>query len=138
MTREAGRISVFLAVAITGLLAVLGAAVDATGQLRTLLRADNLAAEAARAAGQAVDVDAVAGTGQHQLDRDQAIRYAAEYLAAAGHDQPGSDWTVEPSPDGTAVEITVQLTYQPRILGLFGRPPTRVTGTATAVLVSQP
>lgn len=136
--RDAGRVSVFLAVAVTGLLAVLGAAVDATGQLRTLLRADNLAAEAARAAGQAVDVAAVARSGSYRIDPDRAVRYARDYLVAAGHDLPGSAWSVRLTDDRTAVQITVQLTYQHRILGRFGVPDAAVTGTATAVLVTGP
>jgi hypothetical protein len=135
---DAGRISVFVAIAITGLLAVFGAAVDATGQLRALLRADTLAAEAARAAGQAVDLAAVAETGQHRVDPDLAASYASRYLAAAGHDLPGSTWTVQLNPAGTAVDITVQLTYRHRILGRFGVPDAQVTGTATAILVTGP
>lgn len=133
---DAGRVSVFIAVAITGLLAIFGAAVDATGQLRTLLRADNLAAEAARAAGQAIDVDAVAESGVHRVDPDLAAQYASDYLAQAGHDLPGSAWSVQLDETGTAVDITVQLTYEHRILGLFGVPDAQVTGAATAVLVT--
>jgi len=135
---DAGRVSVFIAVAITGLLAIFGAAVDATGQLRTLLRADNLAAEAARAAGQAIDVDAVAESGVHRVDPDLAVRYASDYLEQAGHDLPGSAWTVQLDDTGTAVDITVQLTYEHRILGLFGVPDAQVTGAATAVLITGP
>jgi hypothetical protein len=135
---DAGRVSVFMAVAITGLVAIFGAAVDATGQLRTLLRADNLAAEAARAAGQAIDIDAVAEAGEHRVSEQRAIQYANQYLTEAGHDLPDSAWSVQPSPDGTAVEITVRLTYQHRILGLFGIPDPQVTGTSTATLVTGP
>jgi hypothetical protein len=133
--RDAGRVSVFMAVAVTGLVAVLGVAVDATGQLRTLLRADNLAAEAARAAGQAVDVDVVAESGQHRVDPDQAVAYASEYLATAAHDHASQ---VAVNGDGTAVDITVELTYQHRILGLFGMPDAVVTGRSTAILVTGP
>ncbi|MPZ27665.1 MAG: hypothetical protein GEV12_14960 [Micromonosporaceae bacterium] len=133
---DAGRVSVFIAVAIIGVVAAFGAAVDATGQLRTLMRADNIAAEAARAAGQGIDIDAVAEGGQHRVSQARAAQYASEYLATAGHDLPGSAWSVAPSSDGTAVDITVQLTYELRILGMFGVPDPRVTGTSTAVLVT--
>lgn len=135
---DAGRISAFIAVAIAGLIAVLGVAVDATGQLRSLLRAENIAAEAARAAGQAVDVDVVAEAGQHRVNQAQAVQYANEYLATAGHDLPGSAWDVELTGDGTAVDITVELTYEHKILGLFGLPDPTVTGHATATLVTGP
>lgn len=136
--RDAGRVSVFIAIAVIGVAAAFGAAVDATGQLRTLMRADNVAAEAARAAGQGIDVDTVAEGGRHQVSQARAIQYANEYLAAAGHDLPGSVWTVNPGPDGTTVDITVQLTYELRILGMFGVPDPKLTGRSTAVLVTGP
>lgn len=44
---DAGRVSIFLAVALIGVLAIIGMAFDGAGQLRTLQRAENLAAEAA-------------------------------------------------------------------------------------------
>jgi hypothetical protein len=136
---DAGRVSVFLAVVITGLLLVFGVAVDGTGQLRTLLRAENIAAEASRAAGQAIDTDLVALTGEHRVDPELAVQYASEYLATAGHDIPNGDWSVELNAAGTEVDITVVLTYDRRIVDLFGFTGTvRVTGTATAVLVSDP
>lgn len=134
--RDAGRVSVFIAVAVIGLIAVFGAAVDATGQLRTLMRANNIAAEAARAAGQGVDIDAVAEGGGHRVSQARAVQYANEYLAAAGHDLPGGSWNVSPDDTGTTVDIVVQLTYEHRILGMFGVPDAQVTGTSTAVLVT--
>ena len=51
--RDAGRVSLFLAVSMLGILAIIGMSFDGAGQLRALQRADNLAAEAARAGGQA-------------------------------------------------------------------------------------
>lgn len=134
--QDAGRVSVFMAVAVIGLIAVFGAAVDATGQLRTLMRANNIAAEAARAAGQGIDIDAVAEGGQHRVSQARAVQYASQYLAAAGHDLPGSAWSVSPDESGTSVDITVRLTYEHRILGMFGVPDPQVTGTSTAVLVT--
>jgi hypothetical protein len=128
-----------MAVIITGLLLVFGVAVDGTGQLRTLVRAENIAAEAARAAGQAIDTDLVAQTGEHRVSQAKAVQFASEYLATAGHDIPNSDWNVQLSADGTEVDITVVLTYDRRIVDLFGFAGTvPVTGTATAVLVRGP
>lgn len=135
--RDAGRVSVFMAVIITGLLMVFGVAVDGTGQLRTLMRAENIAAEAARAAGQAIDTDVVAAVGEHRLSAAKAAQYASEYLATAGHDIPDSAWSVQPNAAGTAVDIVVTLPYDRRIVDLFGFNDTvPVTGTATAVLVT--
>lgn len=135
---DAGRVSVFIAIAVIGVAAAFGAAVDATGQLRTLMRADNIAAEAARAAGQGIDINAVAEGGQHRVSQERARQYASEYLTVAEQDQPGTVWVVEPGPTDTTVEITVQLTYELRILGMFGVPDPKVTGRSTAVLVTGP
>lgn len=136
MNRDAGRVSVFMAIAVIGLVAVFGAAVDATGQLRTLMRANNIAAEAARAAGQGIDVDTVAEGGGHRVSQARAVQYANEYLATAGHDLPGGSWSVTPDETGTAVDIIVRLTYEHRILGMFGVPDAQVTAASTAVLVT--
>jgi hypothetical protein len=137
--RDAGRVSTFMAVVITGLLLIFGVAVDGTGQLRTLMRAENIAAEAARAAGQAIDTDLVAEVGEHRVSQTKAVQYASEYLATAGHDIPNSNWSVQLNADGTAVDITVVLVYDRRIVDLFGFPGTvPVEGTATAILVTGP
>ena len=137
LEHDAGRVSVFLVIIFTGLLMVLGVTVDATGQLRTLMRADNLAAEAARAAGQAIDVDLVAETGQHRVDPALAMEYARRYLNAAGHNEPGMSYDITLI-DDTTVAIEVELPYRNRVLGMFGRSDVQVTGTAVAVLVSGP
>lgn len=135
---ESGRVSVFLAIALTGLLAIIGVTVDAAGQLRTLLHADNLAAEAARAAGQAVDTGQVRRGDELAVVHAQAVDYAARYLAAAGRDLPGGDWSVRPGATPGTVEIEVRLTYRTVILRLFGIPEREVTANATAVLVTDP
>lgn len=61
---EQGRVSIFLAIAVTGLLFITGVAHDVSVQIRTALQAELVAAEAARAAGQAVNPDRVAETGR--------------------------------------------------------------------------
>lgn len=135
---DAGRVSVFLAIAFTGLLIIIGVAVDASGQLRTLLRAENIAAEGARAAGQAVDHGQVISGGTATADPDQAAQAAAEYVnaAAAAVGQTVQPVPVVVSPDGTQVQITVILTYQTQILWMVGITERQVTATSTATLVS--
>ena len=135
---DTGRVSVFLAIVVAGMLAIIGVAVDASGQLRTLMRADNLAAEAARAAGQAVDTTAVLqGTDELSVVHEQAVDNAARYLGEGGHDLPEHTWTVTPGSGGT-VDIEVTLVYQTRILQLFGITERELTAEATAVLVTEP
>jgi hypothetical protein len=136
---DGGRVSVFLAIAFTGLLAIIGVAVDGSGQLRTLMRADNLAAEAARAAGQAVDTTALMrGDGAPSVLPDRAADHAARYLAEIGHDLPDHSWSVVPGAIPGTVDIQVRLVYHPRVLGLFGLTGREVTAEATAVLVTGP
>lgn len=136
---DRGRVSAFMAVAITGLIMVFGVAVDGAGHLRTLMRAENIAAEAARAAGQAIDTDLVAAEGVHPINQAKAVQYANEYLAEAGHGNPDLVSDVTLNDAGTEVQIDVQLRYDRRIVDLFGLAGTvTVTGSATAVLVTGP
>jgi hypothetical protein len=136
---DRGRVSAFMAVAITGLIMVFGVAVDGAGHLRTLMRAENIAAEAARAAGQAIDTDLVAAQGVHPINQAKAVQFANEYLAEAGHDNPDIVSNVALNDAGTEVQIVVQMQYDRRIVDLFGLAGTvTVTGTATAILVTEP
>ncbi len=135
---DPGRISVFLAITFTGLLMVVGVIVDAAGQLRTLLRAENIAAEAARAAGQAVDHAQVASGGPVTVDPVAASHAASSYVAeaAAAVGQPTAPTHVSVSPDGTQIQITVTLTYRTQVLWLIGMTERHVTASSAATLVS--
>ncbi|MBQ1050907.1 hypothetical protein KBX50_20835 [Micromonospora sp. C51] len=128
---DAGRVSIFLAVAMIGVLAIIGMAFDGAGQLRTLQRAENLAAEAARAGGQAIDRATAIEGGPKRINRREAHRAVRSYLATAG----ASDYTVTfPVVDGeTLIRVRVEVTYDRAALGLFGFSNTvTVSGEATA------
>ncbi|MEU8296070.1 hypothetical protein AB0C04_02125 [Micromonospora sp. NPDC048909] len=129
--RDAGRVSIFLAVAMVGVLAVIGLSFDGAGQLRTLQRADNLAAEAARTGGQAIDrATAIAG-GPKRIDQQQARAAVADYLAAAG--TAGHSVSFPVVGGETLINVRVTVTYRRSMLGLFGFDNTvTVTGEATA------
>ncbi|MFI6261523.1 hypothetical protein [Micromonospora sp. NPDC051006] len=129
--RDAGRVSIFLAVAMVGVLAVIGLSFDGAGQLRTLQRADNLAAEAARTGGQAIDrATAIAG-GPKRIDQQQARAAVADYLAAAG--TVGHSVSFPVVGGETLISVRVTVTYRRSMLGLFGFDDTvTVTGEATA------
>ncbi|TYC06471.1 hypothetical protein FXF53_03530 [Micromonospora sp. WP24] len=135
--RDAGRVSIFLAVAMVGVLAVIGLSYDGAGQLRTLQRADNLAAEAARAGGQAVDrATAIAG-GPKRIDKRLARAAVVDYLAAAG----AAGHTVSfPVVNGeTLIRVRVTVTYRRSMLGLLGFDDTiTVSGEATARALTGP
>lgn len=128
---EHGRVSIFLAVTMIGVLAIVGLSFDGAGQLRTLQRAENLAAESARAGGQAIDRATAIQGGPKQIHKPDAIKAVDSYLAVAG----ASGHTVSfPEIDGeTLIRVTVSITYQRSMLGLFVQQKTvTVTGEATA------
>ncbi|MEV4117628.1 pilus assembly protein TadG-related protein [Micromonospora sp. NPDC049645] len=128
---EFGRVSIFLAVTMVGVLAIIGLSFDGAGQLRTLQRAQNLAAEAARAGGQAIDRATAIEGGPKRIDQAEARKAVGDYLAAvdtAGH-------TVNfPEVDGeTLIRVTVSITYQRSMIGPFVQnKAVTVTGEATA------
>ncbi|WP_216853232.1 pilus assembly protein TadG-related protein [Phytoactinopolyspora halotolerans] len=81
-TPERGSITAMLAVLAVALIAVIGLVYDGGSKIAAMQRADNAAAEAARAAGQYITgADLIGGTG---LDRTAAIAAAHTYLAEAG------------------------------------------------------
>ncbi|MFC4016651.1 pilus assembly protein TadG-related protein [Micromonospora sp. GCM10011542] len=130
-----GRVSIFLAVAMTGVLAIVGLSFDGAGQLRTLQRADNLAAEAARAGGQAIDRATAIEGGPKRIDEPQARVAVADYLAAAG--TTGHSVSFPQVAGETLVQVRVTITYRRSMLGLFGLADTvTVTGEATARAIS--
>lgn len=127
--RDAGSVTVFVAVTMLGLLVLCGLVVDGGAKLRATQRADRIAAEAARAAGQAVDPTALVA-GDVTVDRAAAVESAQEYLAAAG-----VTGTVALSPDGTAIDVDAVVTAPSVFLGLVGIESFSVTGHGRAVLV---
>ncbi|MFF5176816.1 pilus assembly protein TadG-related protein [Micromonospora sp. NPDC000316] len=131
LTDDNGRVSIFLAVAMIGVLAIIGLSFDGAGQLRTLQRADNLAAEAARAGGQAIDRATAIEGGPKRIDEPQARVAVANYLSAAGTN--GHTVSFPRIAGETVVQVRVTITYRRSMLGLFGfTDRVTVTGEATA------
>ncbi|KXK62917.1 hypothetical protein AWW66_06140 [Micromonospora rosaria] len=123
--------SLFLAVAMTGVLVIIGLAFDGAGQLRSTQRAGNLAAEAARAGGQSIDrARAIAG-GSKEIDEGDARVAVSSYLAAAG---VTSHTVTFPVIDGEKhIRVRVSVAYDRLLLGLFGfGDSVTVSGEATA------
>ncbi|MEV4821837.1 pilus assembly protein TadG-related protein [Micromonospora sp. NPDC049275] len=132
LSGDHGRISIFLAVAMVGVLAIVGLSFDGAGQLRTLQRADNLAAEAARAGGQAIDRATAIEGGPTRINQPQARVAVADYLTAAGA-TTGHTVTFPQIAGETVVQVRVTITYRRSMLGLFGlADQVTVTGEATA------
>lgn len=127
---DRGSVTVFLAVAAVGLLALVGLVVDGAAKVRAVQRADRLAAEAARAAGQAVDVGGVLAGEAIRVDRTAALAAAESYLRAAG-----AHGRAEVSAGGRTVTVTTEATQSTVFLGLIGISKFSVRGSAEASLV---
>ncbi|KAB1914958.1 MULTISPECIES: pilus assembly protein TadG-related protein [unclassified Micromonospora] len=129
---ESGRVSLFLAVAMIGVLVIISLAYDGAGQLRSLQRADNLAAEAARSGGQMIDRASAIEGGPKQIDEVAARKAVAGYLTAAGGVRD-HDVTFPVVAGERQIQVRVRITYRRDLLGLFGFQNTAtVTGEATA------
>lgn len=129
-SRDDGSVTLFIVVAVVGLLALAGLVVDGGAKVRAVQRADRVAAEAARAAGQSVDVAAVLQGARVRVDPRAAVVAANEYLRAAG--LPGEARIAD---DGTSVAVTVTASVPTVFLGLVGIPEFSVEGHAEASLV---
>ena len=127
---EAGSVTVFMAITVVGLLVLIGLVVDGGVKVRTAQRADAIATEAARAAGQAVALPGVVGHQTVAVDRQGAVNAATAYLAAADH-----TGTVTIGPGGATVEVTVTATSPTAFLSLIGITNFTVTGHSEATLV---
>ena len=127
---ERGSVTVFLVVAAVGLLALMGLVVDGAAKVRAVQRADRVAAEAARAAGQSVDLAAVLSGEGIRVDRRAALAAADAYLRAAG-----AAGVAQVSPDGRSVTVTTTAAQPTVFLGLIGITEFRVTGSAEVDLV---
>lgn len=85
---DEGGIAVYTAICTVALLGIIGLAIDGGGKLRATERADAVAMEAARAAGQAIDpASAVTGT-EIRVDPEAAQAAAYAYLARAAPKAP--------------------------------------------------
>jgi hypothetical protein len=129
--RDEGRIALLVIVLTLAVLAMIGLSVDGGGKLRALQRADRLAIEAARAAGQAIAAPQAIRGGEKVVDPGAATEAAQNYLAAAG-----VTGNVTVSNDRKQVTVTVTIVYTTQFLGLVGIDTLPATRQASAVLVA--
>jgi hypothetical protein len=128
---DEGRIALLVIVLTVAVLAMIGLSVDGGGKIRALERADNLASEAARAAGQAILAPQAIEGGEKVVDPAAAVAAAENYLAAAG-----VTGTVTVAADRKHVTVTVTIVYTTVFLGLIGIDTLTATRHATAVLLT--
>lgn len=129
MFGQRGSVTVWMALASFVMIFMVGLAVDLGGQVHTHERADDLAAQAARAAGEEVTGSTAIQGDRLTIDPTAARAAAQRYLDAAG---VTGTVTVE---GGNTITVTVHDTYHPKFLGLLGINHLNVTGTATARLI---
>lgn len=125
---ERGSISVWAATSAVIMLMCIGVAVDLGSQVRAQQHAYDVAAQAARTGGEALDSSSVEGR-YPSLTVGQAQAAVNRYLAAAG---VTGTMTVT---DGTTVHVTVTDTYDPLFLGIVGVHDLTVHGKATARVI---
>ena len=133
--RDEGRIALLVVVLTFAVLAMIGLSVDGGGKVRALQRADRIAAEAARAAGQAIAASAAIRGGDKVVDPAGAVTAAQKYLAAAGT-AGNVTGTVAVSDDRKQVTVTVTIVYTTVFLGLIGIDTLSAERQATAILVA--
>ena len=106
------------------------AAVDLSGQVYAQQHARDIAAQAARTAGQQIDASrGVRGIGA-QTNTAQAIAAATSYIAAAGMEGDASI-----TGGGTTITVSVVDTYETKFLSIIGLTSLRVTGSAETRVV---
>lgn len=105
---------------------IVGIAIDLSGQVQAKRYASDIAAQAARAAGQELDAERyVTGRGLDLLG-NRARRAALEYI-----EQAGMTGTVSID-DGTTITVIATATYEPVFLSSLGVQALQVTGSARA------
>jgi hypothetical protein len=123
---EDGSVSVLLVTSATAMIILLGLAVDLSGQVLTQQHARDVAAQAARAAGQQLQGARVVRGQGVEVDVARAAAAGRAYLA--GSDVAG---TVAVS-GGTTVVVTTTAVYETSVLGIVGIDRLTVTGSARA------
>lgn len=129
--RGGGAVSAPMAIASLALLAAIGLGIDGVCAAQGLATADSVAEEAARAAGQALDIDQLR-RGTTAVDPTAAVAAAQAHLAAAGVD--GAVTVLGPQ----RIRVEARVTHATLLLGLIGHTEVTSTGAAEALLVPVP
>lgn len=127
---DAGSVTMFVVVAVVGLMVLAGLVVDGGAKVRALQRADHLAAEAGRAGGQAIDLPAAISGDTPTLDARAAVQAAQAYLHANA-----VTGQVSVTDAGRSLAVDVTTSVDTVFLGLIGVSTMTVHGSATVSLV---
>lgn len=130
--RDAGRIGLFYAIVLPGLIAMIGLAGDGAGYVRTSQRAENIATEAARAGAQAIHLPEAINGEPKTIDPATAVDAIRDYLTTAGITQ----WDAQVAADGQEVTVVVTVDYDPLLVDVLpGVATIRATATVTVSLL---
>lgn len=126
--RDRGSVTIWLALASFAMIVLVGLAVDLSGQVYAQQHATNIAAQAARAAGQQVDqAQAMHGTAA-RTDTTRAVAAARAFLASSGLEGSVTD-------GGSGVTVTTRAVYQTKFLSIIGIQSLQVTGSCDSEVV---
>ncbi|MGW1364911.1 pilus assembly protein TadG-related protein [Streptomyces chartreusis] len=127
---DRGSVTLYFLVFGVMMISMLALLVDGGRLLNASGNAEDLANEAARAAGQQIKgPEAIEGQGT-EVDPAAATQAAKEFLR-----QAGATGSVQVSPDGQTITVTVHDVYHPILLGGLGYGDFAVTGHGSAELV---
>lgn len=127
---DAGSVTLFAVAAALALFLLAGLVVDGGAKIRGVQRADALAAEAARAGGQAIVLPASIQGLPPRADPAAAAAEATAFLT-----RRGVTGTATLTDAGRSLEVTVTTSSPTVFLSLIGISDLTVTGQATATLV---
>jgi len=120
------------AIMLTAMILLVGLTVDGGGKMRADARADDLAEEAARAAGQAIDPTRAIPGEEIVVTRSAAQAAVDDYLSGqrdvVDHDADVID-------NGRSIVVSVQIRYHTVVAGFFGKSTIIVNGQGRAGLV---
>ncbi|MGC3994768.1 MAG: pilus assembly protein [Propionicimonas sp.] len=128
---EQGSISLWAVLIVATFTLIVGISVDLVGQIAAKQHATDIAAQAARIAGEQIDTAAVLGGASTVTANPTRARQAALAYIAGAH----MSGTVTITAGGTQLAITTTASYQPVFLTSIGLGPLTVTGSSTARLV---
>ncbi|MBI4901019.1 MAG: pilus assembly protein [Actinobacteria bacterium] len=112
---ERGSVTIWLALASFVMVVLVGLAVDLSGQVYAQQHAHDVAASAARTAGQQIDAASGVRGLSAAASPAEAVAAARTYVSASGM---VGDATI--TAGGTTVTVTAQATYTTRFLGVIG------------------
>lgn len=122
---ERGSVTVWLITSSLMMITVVGMAVDLTGQVYAQQRTQDIAAQAARAAGQRINTPAAMRGQSAQVSPAAAAQAARAYLTAAGI-------TGSVTLNGPNLTVHTTDTYHTKFLSIIGLNSMPVTGQASA------